>query len=77
MQSQTKAENFQKFEKKTPHFPAKNKKAAPDKSKFFLPRVNFSGHIIEETTITPLKSRVIAISKLQPPSKSSKNFLDW
>ena len=43
-----------------------NMKAAPDKS-FFFHRVNFLGHIIEGNTITPLKSRIDAIIKPQPP----------
>ena len=43
-------------------------KAAPDKFWFFLTRVRNLGHIIERTTITPLKSRIDSIQKLQPPS---------
>ena len=43
-------------------------KAAPDKSHFFLTRVKFLGHIIERNIITPIKSRIDAISKLQTPS---------
>ena len=50
----------------------KNMKAAPDKSHFFLTRVKFLGHIIERNTITPLKSRIDAIQKLQPPSNKKK-----
>ena len=42
-------------------------KAASDKSHFFLTCVKFLGHIISEgNTITPLKSQVDAILKLQP-----------
>ena len=48
-------------------------KAAPDKSNFFLTRVKFIGHIIESNTITPLKSRIHAIQKLQPPTNKKKN----
>ena len=44
----------------------KNLKAAPDKSHFFL------GHIIERETLTPLKSRIDAIQKLQPPTNKKK-----
>ena len=40
-----------------------NLKAPPDKSHFFLTRVNFSGHNNERNTITPLKSRIDAIQK--------------
>ena len=55
-----------------------NMKAAPDKSHFLLTRVKLLGHIIERNTITPLKSRIDAIQKLQPPSnkKNHKNFLE-
>ena len=54
----------------------KKMKAAADKSHFFLTRVKFLGHIIERKTITPLKFRIDAIQKLQPPSnkKKFKNF---
>ena len=47
-------------------------KAAPDKSHFFLTRVKFLGHIIERNTITPSKSRIDAIQKLQPPTNKKK-----
>ena len=47
-------------------------KAAPDKSPFFLTRVKFLGHIIERNTITPLKSRIDAIQKLQPRTNKKK-----
>ena len=47
-------------------------KAAPDKSHFFLTRVKFLGCIIEKETITPLKSRIDAIEKLQPPTNEKK-----
>ena len=47
-------------------------KAAPDKAHFFLTRLKFLGHIIERNTITPLKSRIDAIQKLQPPSNKKK-----
>ena len=46
--------------------------AAPDKSHFFVTRVKFLGHIIEKNTITPLKSRIDAIQKLQPPTNKKK-----
>ena len=39
-------------------------KPAPDKSHFFLTRVNLPEHIIEGNTITSLKSRIDAIIKL-------------
>ena len=47
-------------------------RAVPDKSLFFLTRVKFLGHILERNTITPLKSRIDAIQKLQPPSNKKK-----
>ena len=46
--------------------------AAPDKSHFFVTGVKFLGHIIEKNTITPLKSRIDAIQKLQPPTNKKK-----
>ena len=49
-----------------------NLKAAPNKSHFFLTRVKFLGHNIERKTITPLKSRIDAIQKLQPPTNKKK-----
>ena len=49
-----------------------NMKAAPDKSHLFLTGVKFLGHIIEKNTITPLKSRIDAIQKLQPPTNRKK-----
>ena len=42
-----------------------NMKAAPDESHFFLNRVEILGHIIEVNTISPLKSQIGAILKLQ------------
>ena len=47
-------------------------KAAPDKSLFILTRNKFHGHIIEKNTKTPLKSRIEAIRKLQPPTSKKK-----
>ena len=47
-------------------------KAAPDKSHFFLTRVKFLGHITERNTITPLKSRINAIQKIQPATNEKK-----
>ena len=53
-----------------------NRKATPDKSNVFLARVKFLGHIIEKNTITPLKSRLDSIIKLQSPSnKKIQEFL--
>ena len=49
-----------------------NLKAAPDKSHFFPTRVKFLGNNIEQNTITPLKSRIDAIQKLQPPTNKKK-----
>ena len=47
-------------------------KAAPNKSLFFLTRVKFLGHIIEKNIMTPLKSLIDAIQKLQPPTIKKK-----
>ena len=72
MQSQTKDEMFIVLEKYHQILLQENMKAAPDKLHFFLTRVKFLGHIIERNTITPLKSRIDAIQKLQPPSNKKK-----
>ena len=74
VQSQTKDEMFIILEQYHQILKNENMKAAPDKSHFFLTRVKFLGHIIESNTITPLKSRIDAIKKLQPPT--SKNSLE-
>ena len=47
-------------------------KVAPDESNFFLTRIKILGHIIEGNTITPLKSRIDASIKFQPPSNKKK-----
>ena len=77
MQSQTKIEIFTVLQKYHQILLHENLKAAPDKSRFSLTRVKILGHIIERNTITPSKSRIDAIRKLQPPSnrKKNKNFL--
>ena len=72
MQSQTKEEMFNVLEQYHQILQNKNLKAAPDKSHFFLTRVKFLGHNIERKTITPLKSRIDAIQKLQPPTNKKK-----
>ena len=53
-------------------------RTTPEKSRFFLTRVKFLGHIKETNTITPIKSRIDAIDKLQLSStkKKYKNFLE-
>ena len=38
----------------------------------FLTRLKFLGHIIETNTISPLKLRIDAIQKLQPPTNKKK-----
>ena len=68
MQSQTKDEMFIVLEK---YHQITEQKAAPDKSHFFLTRVKFLGDIIEKDTITPLKSRIDAIQKLQRPTNKN------
>ena len=79
MQSQTKDEKFIVLEKYHQILLHENMKTAPGKSRFFLTRLKFFGHIIDRNTITPLKSRKIdAIQKLQPTSnkKKYKNFFE-
>ena len=78
MQSQTKEETFTVLENYHQILLHENMKAAPDNSHFFLTRVQFLGHIIERNTITPLKSRIYAIQKLQHHLKKRKckNFSD-
>ena len=72
MQSETKDEMFTVLEQYHKLLQNENLKAAPDKSHFFLTRVKFLGHNIERKTITPLKSRIDAIQKLQPPTNIKK-----
>ena len=72
MQSQTKEEMFNVLEQYHQILQNENLKAAPDKSHFFLTKVKFLGHNIEKKTITPLKSRIDAIQKLQPPTNKKK-----
>ena len=72
MQSQTKDEMFTVLEQYHKILQSENLKAAPDKSHFFLTRVKFLGQNIERNTITPLKSRIDAIQKLQPPTNKKK-----
>ena len=72
MQSQTKDEMFKIWEQYHQILKNENMKVAPDNSHFFLTRVKFFGHIIERNTITPLKSRIDAIQKLQPPTNKKK-----
>ena len=72
MQSQTKDEMFTVLEQFHKILQNENLKAAPDKSHFFLTRVKFLGHNIERNTITPLKSSIDAIQKLQPPKNEEK-----
>ena len=72
MQSQTKDEMFTVLEKIHQILQNENMKAAPDESHFFLKRVKFFGHIIDKDTITPLKSRIDAIQKLQLPTNKKK-----
>ena len=68
-----KRRNVQSFRNISPNtYRTKILKAAPDKSHFFLTRVKFLGHNIERKTITPLKSRIDAIQKLQPPTNKKK-----
>ena len=72
MQSQTKEEMFTVLEQYDKILQNENLKAAPDKPHFFLTRVKFLGPNIERNIITPLKSRIDAIQKLQPPTNKKK-----
>ena len=72
MQSKMKNEMFIILEQYHQIIKNENMKAAPDKSHFFLTRVKFFGHIIESNNITPLKSRIHAIQKFQPPTNKKK-----
>ena len=72
MQSQVKDKLFKILEQYHQILKNENMKAAPVNSLFFLTRVKFLGHIFENNTITPLKSRIHAIQKLQPPTNKKK-----
>ena len=72
MQSRTKDEVLTVLEQYHEKLQNENLKAAPDKSHFFLTRVKFVGHDNERNTITPLKSRIDAFQKLQPPTNKKK-----
>ena len=72
MQSQTKDEMFTVLEQYHKILQNKNLKAASDKSNFCLTRFKFLGHNIERNSITPLKSHIDAIKKLQPPTNKKK-----
>ena len=72
MQSQTKDEMCTVLDQYNKILQNENLKIAPNKSHFFLTRVKFLGHNIERNTITPLKSRIDAIQKLQPPTNKKK-----
>ena len=72
MQSQTKDEMFTVLEQYHKILHKEYLKAAPDKSHFFPTKVKFLGHNIEQNTITPLKSRIDAVQKLQPPTNKKK-----
>ena len=72
MQSQTKDEMYIVLENFYQIFLQENMKAAPDKSHLFLTRVKFLGHNIERNPITPLKSHIDIIQKLQPLSNKTK-----
>ena len=72
MQSQTENEMFTVLEQYHKILQIENLKAAQDKSHFFLTRVKFLGHNIKRNTITPLKSRIDAIQKLQATTNKKK-----
>ena len=72
MQSPTKEKMFAVLEQYHKILQNEKMKAAPDKSYFFLTRVKLLEHSIERKNITPLKSRIDAIQKLQPPTNRKK-----
>ena len=72
MQSQTKDEMLTVLEKYHKILQNENLKGAPNKSHFFLTRVEILGLNFKQNTITPLKSRIDAIQKLQPPTNKKK-----
>ena len=72
MQSKTKEEMFTVLERYHKILQNENLKAALNISHFILTRVKLLGHNIERNTITPLKSRIDAIQKLQPPTNKKK-----
>ena len=77
MQSQTKDEMFKVLENYHQNLQNENMKTAPDKSLFFLTRVNFLGHIVEKDTKTPLKSRIDVTQKIKPPTKKKNKRISW
>ena len=78
MQSQTKDEMFMVLEKYHQILQNEKMKAAPGKSHFFLTRVKFLGHIIENKHYNPIEISNRCNSK--PPAtykqKKSKNSLE-
>ena len=71
MQSQTKDEPFIVLEKNH-QILLHEKMKATRTNHIFLTRVKFLGHFLERNNITPLKSRIDAIQKLQIPSNKKK-----
>ena len=76
MQSQTKDERFAILQKYHQILQNENMKQPQINQNFFLTRVQFLGHITGKNTITPLKSRIDAIQKLQLPS-NEKNIQEF
>ena len=62
---------------KLDNFFMQNMKTAPDESQFCLTRVKFLGHLTGGNTITPIKSRLGAIMKLQPRSNKKNPWISW
>ena len=67
IQSQTKHEMFKILDQNHQILLKENLKAVPHKPKFVLTHVKFLGHIIEGNKITPIKSQIDAILKIQTP----------
>ena len=51
-----------------------NLKAAPDKTLFFLRKVEFLGHKVENNTLKPIHSKVDSIKRLKTP-ESKKDLM--
>ena len=51
-----------------------NLKAAPDKTKFFLRKVKFLGHVKSKGTLSPITSRIADIQNLKTPESKTDVF---
>ena len=67
LQSHTKAEMFTIFHEYYQLLHKGGLKAAPDKTQFFLRKINFPGHVISEQGIQPVAKRVKDLQNLKSP----------